>query len=135
MSSLGASSSSFGVANILAIAINSRYKVSRSLVVAILLPYVIEDAATFKAERLAVLAKLLRACEPDATAAEASASLAEYVRQKIAKVNIPARLKDLSLSIEQLALAAEDAGELDLMNSLQRSMTTDDLFELIKKAY
>ena len=53
MSSLGASSSSFGVANILAIAINSRYKVSRSLVVAILLPYVIEDAATFKAERLA----------------------------------------------------------------------------------
>lgn len=135
MSSLGASSSSFGVANILAIAINSRYKVSRSLVVAILLPYVIEDAATFKAERLAILAKLLRACEPDTTAAEASASLAEYVRQKIAKVNIPARLKDLSLSIEQLALAAEDAGELDLMNSLQRSMTTDDLFELIKKAY
>ena len=50
-------------------------------------------------------------------------------------MNIPARLKDLSLSIEQLALAAEDAGELDLMNSLQRSMTTDDLFELIKKAY
>lgn len=135
MASLGAASSSYGAAHILSVAINSRYKVSRSLSMAILLPYIIEDAATFRADKLAVLAKLLRACEQDATPAEASAALAEYVRNKIAKVNIPARLKDLSLSIEQLALAAEDAGELDLINNLQRSMTTDDLFEIIKKAY
>lgn len=135
MASLGAASSSYGAAHLLSVAINSRYKVSRSLSMAILLPYIIEDAATFRADKLAVLAKYLRACEQDATPAEASAALAEYVRNKIAKVNIPARLKDLSLSIEQLALAAEDAGELDLINSLQRSMTTDDLFEIIKKAY
>lgn len=135
MASLGAASSSYGAAHLLSVAINSRYKVSRSLSMAILLPYIIEDAATFRADKLAVLAKLLRACEQDATPAEASATLAEYVRNKIAKVNIPARLKDLSLSIEQLALAAEDAGELDLINNLQRSMTTDDLFEIIKKAY
>lgn len=135
MASLGAASSSYGAAHLLSVAINSRYKVSRSLSMAILLPYIIEDAATFRADKLAVLAKLLRACEQDATPAEASTALAEYVRNKIAKVNIPARLKDLSLSIEQLALAAEDAGELDLINNLQRSMTTDDLFEIIKKAY
>lgn len=135
MASLGAASSSYGAAHLLSVAINSRYKVSRSLSMAILLPYIIEDAATFRADKLAVLAKLLRDCEQDATPAEASAALAEYVRNKIAKVNIPARLKDLSLSIEQLALAAEDAGELDLINNLQRSMTTDDLFEIIKKAY
>lgn len=135
MASLGAASSSYGAANLLSVAINSRYKISRSLTTAILLPYIIEDASTFRADKLAVLAKLLRACGEDETPAEASAALAEYVRQKIAKVDIPARLKDLSLSIEQLALAAEDAGELDLINSLQRSMTTDDLFEIIKKAY
>lgn len=135
MASLGAASSSFGAANLLSVVINSRYKVSRSLSSAILLPYIIEDAATFRADKLAVISKQLRACEPDATPAEASSALAEYVRQKIAKVDIPARLKDLSLSIEQLALAAEDAGELELINTLQRSMTTDDLFEIIKKAY
>ncbi|MCI5830047.1 MAG: iron-containing alcohol dehydrogenase [Treponema sp.] len=135
MASLGAASSSYGATNLLSVAINSRYKVSRSLTSSILLPYIIEDAATFRADKLAAIAKLLRACDQDATPAEASAALAEYVRQKIAKVDIPARLKDLSLSIEQLALAAEDAGELDLINNLQRSMTTDDLFEIIKKAY
>ena len=135
MASLGGASSSFGVANLLANAINSRYQISRSLTTAILLPYIIEDAASYRADKLATLAKLLRACTQETETADAVTALTEYVRQKIAKVNIPARLKDLSLTIEQLSLAAEDAGELDLMNSLPRSMTTDDLFDLIKRAY
>lgn len=135
MASLGGASSSFGVANLLANAINSRYQISRSLTTAILLPYIIEDAASYRADKLATLAKLLRACPQETETSDAVTALTEYVRQKIAKVNIPARLKDLSLTIEQLSLAAEDAGELDLMNSLPRSMTTDDLFDLIKRAY
>ena len=135
MASLGGASSSFGVANLLANAINSRYQISRSLTTAILLPYIIEDAASYRADKLATLAKLLRACQQETETADAVTALTEYVRQKIAKVNIPARLKDLSLTIEQLSLAAEDAGELDLMNALPRSMTTDDLFDLIKRAY
>ncbi len=40
MASLGGASSSFGVANLLANAINSRYQISRSLTTAILLPYI-----------------------------------------------------------------------------------------------
>lgn len=135
MASLGGASSSFGVANLLANAINSRYQISRSLTTAILLPYIIEDAASYRVDKLATLAKLLRACPQETETADAVTALTEYVRQKIAKVNIPARLKDLSLTIEQLSLAAEDAGELDLMNALPRSMTTDDLFDLIKRAY
>ena len=135
MASLGGASSSFGVANLLANAINSRYQISRSLTTAILLPYIIEDAASYRADKLATLAKILRACPQETETADAVTALTEYVRQKIAKVNIPARLKDLSLTIEQLSLAAEDAGELDLMNALPRSMTTDDLFDLIKRAY
>lgn len=135
MASLGGASSSFGVANLLANAINSRYQISRSLTTAILLPYIIEDAASYRADKLATLAKLLRACPQETETSDAVTALTEYVRQKIAKVNIPARLKDLSLTIEQLSLAAEDAGELDLMNALPRSMTTDDLFDLIKRAY
>ena len=53
----------------------------------------------------------------------------------MAKANLPTRLKDLSVSIEQLALAAEDAGKLEYANFLPRSMTSDDFFELIKAAY
>ena len=39
------------------------------------------------------------------------------------------------MSIEQLSLVAEDGSKLELMSSLPRSMTSDDLFDLIKQAY
>jgi alcohol dehydrogenase len=117
------------------VVINSRYKIFRSIVSSILLPYIIEDAASFKADRLSILAKILDVYKEENSPAENCQALANYVRQKIAKANIPSRLKDLSLSIEQLSLAVEDAGDLDFINSLQRSMTTDDLFEIVKKAY
>ena len=133
--SLACAMSSPGVASSLAQTINARYRVSRSLVSSILLPYIIEDAAKFKADRIAKLSKILRACEENATQDEAVTALCEYVRQKIAKNNLPARLKDLSLSVDQLALAAEDAGQLDLMNTLPRSMTSDDMFDLLKLAF
>ena len=37
--------------------------------------------------------------------------------------------------VYELALAAEDAGQLDMVNYLPRSMTSDDLFDLIKLAF
>ncbi len=135
MASLGASSSSQGAAELLAMCINSRFKISRSLTTAILFPYIIEDASKYKSDRLAKISRILKACEPEATEQEAVTAFAEYVRQHIASVNLPARLKDLGVTIDQLALAVEDAGDLDLINSLPRSMTADDLFDLIKQAF
>lgn len=135
MASLAAASASLGAASLLAISINSRFKISRSLSTAILFPYIIDDAVKFKSDRLAKIAKLLNACPKDAEEADAVKAFTEYVRNHIAKVNLPARLKDLGLTIEQLSLATEQAGDLEFINSLPRSMTADDLFELIKEAY
>ena len=67
--------------------------------------------------------------------AEAVTAFADNIRQRLAKANLPVRLKDLSVSVDQLALAAEDAGQLDIVNSLPRSMTTDDLFDILKQAF
>ncbi len=135
MASLGSAASSIGGASLISLAVNARYNISRSLTTSILFPHIIEDAAKYKSDRLAKLSKILKACPQDAENSVAVTALAEYVRQHIAKANLPARLKDLSVSIEQLSLVAEDAGSLDLMNSLARSMTADDLFDLIKAAY
>ena len=135
MASLGMASSSMGVASLLAQSINARYKISRSLTSAILLPYVIEDGQTFREDRLARISRILRAAKDEHEDKDAVKLLSDYVRQRIAKANLPARLKDLGITIEQLSLAAEDAGETELMNSLARSMNTDDLFSLIKQAF
>lgn len=135
MASLGATSSSIGACALIAMCVNARYKISRALTTEILFPYVIEDAVKYKSDRLARISHILNACPIDANEKDAVSALTEYVRQHIAKVNLPSRLKDLGLTIEQLSLAAEDAGSLDLINTLPRSMSADDLFDLIKVAY
>ena len=135
MASLAAASSSIGASTLISLCVNSRFKISKSLTSSILFPYVIEDAAKFRKDRIARVAKIIRAANLDASDDEAVSAFTEYVRQHIAKANLPARLKDLNVTIEKLSLAAEDASEVDLINTLQRSMTSDDLFELIKQAY
>lgn len=135
MASLASASSSIGATTLISLCVNARYNVSRALVSSILFPHIIEDASKFRADRLAHLSKLIRACPQDASNEDAAKAFAEYVRQHSASSNLPSRLKDVNLTMEQLALSAEDAGDLDLINCLQRSMTSDDLFELIKLAY
>ena len=135
MASLAAATSSIGIASLLSMCINARYKISRSLVTTILFPYMVEECAKFKADRIAALAKKMGVAQAEQTDEEAAHAFAENIRQRIAKANLPARLKDLSISLEQLALAAEDAGQLDVVNSLPRSMNSDDLFGLIKTAF
>lgn len=135
MASLSAATSSIGIASLLSMCINARYNISRSLVTTILFPYMVEECAKFKADRIAVLAKKMNLATAEQSDEEAAHAFAEHIRQKIAKANLPARLKDLSISLEQLALAAEDAGQMDLVNTLPRSMNSDDLFGLIKTAF
>ena len=135
LASIAVSTSSIGIASLLALTMNARYKISRSLVTAILFPYVIDDTRKYKADRLERVSKAMGASEEGQSADEASAALADNIRQRLAKANLPTRLKDLSVNIDQLALVAEDAGQLDIINNLPRSMTSDDLFDLLKLAY
>jgi len=135
MISMATSSSSLGMGSLLALTIYSRYKINKSLVASILLPYALEDVAKYKVAQLDKLAHMLRCCNEETTGEDAAKALIEYVRQKIAMANLPTRLKDLKLTIEQLSLAIEDVSQVDLVHSLPRSMTTDDLFDFIKVAY
>ena len=135
MAGLASSTSSQGAATLLALSTYTKYGISQSLVTSILFPYIIEDHAKFKGERIARLAKILRVAPNEASDEEACAAYADNIRQRIAKANLPARLKDLQISIDQFSLAAEDAGQLEMINFLPRSMTSDDLFDLIKLAY
>ncbi len=136
LASIAASAGSFGPAGLLAMTINGRFKISRSLVASILFPYVIEDCAKFKTDRVSKFAEFFGIESAEGAGPEVTAqTLADNIRQRMAKANLPTRLKDLSVSIEQLALAAEDAGKLEYANYLPRSMTSDDFFELIKAAF
>lgn len=135
MAALGAASASSGVGTLLSHAVNARCKVSPALTAAILLPHIIEDAATVKEERLAKLARILNVAGENSSNDTAVGLFAEAVRSKIAQFNLPARLKDVSVSLEQLALCIDDVGKLDVTPEFHRSMTEDDLFDIVKCAF
>lgn len=135
LASIATATSSLGIANLLSLTLNARYKVSKALVASILFPYIIEDAKKFKAAAIQRVAFIMGICSQNDSPEDAAQAFADNIRQRLAKANLPARLKDLSLTVDQLALVAEDAGQLDLINELPRSMTTDDLFDLLKLAY
>lgn len=135
MASLGSATSSLGAASLLSLCINARFTISRALVSGILLPHIIEDGATFKVDRIAKVARIMRIGTAEMSDTECAEKFASDIRQRLAKAQLPSRLKDLNISIEQLSLAAEEAGRLELINSVQRSMSSDDLFDMVKKAF
>ena len=137
MISLATASSSLGLSSLLSMTINSRYQLSKSLVSAILFPYAVEDAAKYKSARIENLAKVMKIVPEDNELErdEIVRAFIDNTRQRIAKAKLPARLKDIQLSIEQLSLAVEDVRPVDIINNLPRSMSTDDVFDFVKNAY
>lgn len=135
MISLASASSSLGLSSLLAMTINSRYQINKSLVSSILLSFSLEDAANFKSVQIEKLSHIMRVVPKEITGPEAVKMFIDNIRQRIAKANLPTRLKDLQLSMEQLSLVAEDAGQIDIITKLPRSMSTDDIFDFIKNAY
>ena len=59
----------------------------------------------------------------------------EEIRRYLAQANLPTRLKDIGLSLEQLVAISEDAVSLSFMNYIPKPMRSDDVFELLKQAY
>lgn len=135
MTSLGAAVSSLGPASLLSLTINGRFYINRSLTTSILLPYFIEEASKYRTEKLAKVAQIMQISTTGTASDAAVTALVDFMRNRLAMANLPARLKDLGISIEDLALAADDCATLELMHGLPRSMTTEDLFDLIKQAY
>ena len=135
MVSLATTSSSLGLTSMLSMTINSRYRISKSLISSILLPFMIDDAAKFKSAEIEKLAHIMKMIPDDLTGSEAIKAFNDNIRQRIAMSNLPARLKDLQLSIEQLSLCVEDCAQIDIINKLPRSMNTDDIFDFVKSAY
>ena len=137
LASLGATVSAPGAATALATACNARYRTPSSVVSAILFPHVVEDAFRSRAEKTLALAKMLKSAPASASEeGEDDGSLAaRKLRSILDNLGLPVRLKDAGLTMEQLAAAVEDACKMEFMSHTPRAMTSDDLFDLVKRAY
>jgi alcohol dehydrogenase class IV len=132
---LGLSTSRLGIGSALSYAINARFMAPKSWVSTILLPYVMEFAVNVRGDRIAQIAKLLGEDISDATSVEAPARAIDAVRRIISSLNLPTRLREFDLSLDEMIEVAGVARSFDMMNYLPRVVSTEDIYELIKSAF
>ena len=131
LASLGATVSASGAATAFAAACDARYRSHSSIISTILFPHIVEDNGRASAKKTQAIARILKVGDEE----DAGAAAARVLRGMIERQGLPSRLRDAGLSVEQLAAAAEDASKMEYMSYTPRAMTSDDLFDLAKRAY
>jgi len=131
----GLASSSLGLGTAVVLALNARFQVPKASLSAVVLPYILEWASKSRLEKVAALAPLMGEDIADLTTAEAAVKSVESVRTRLGLLKIPSRLKDFDLELERLVETAEHARTLDMTNYLPRTVSTDDVFDIMKTAY
>ena len=135
LTAIGISFSSPGLGSAIALACASRYNISSSVVGTILLPYLLTNAQTSNLDKLVKLGRMLNVDTRGVDPIVVAKAAIEEIRRRLAQANLPSRLKDIGLSIEQLVAISEDAVSLSFMNYIPKPMRSDDIFELLKQAY
>lgn len=131
----GLAASSPGLGTAIVLALNARFLVPKASLSAVVLPYVVEWASKSRLEKVAALAPLLGEDVIELTTAEAAVKSVESIRTRLGLLKIPSRLKDFDLELERLVETAEHARTLDMTNHLPRTVSTDDVFDLMKTAF
>jgi alcohol dehydrogenase len=132
---LGLSTTKLGIGSALAFAINAKFLSPKSWVSTILLPYVLEFAVNVRGDKIAAIAGLLGEDVSGLPPVEAPARAIEAIRRIIASLNLPTRLREFDLSLDEMVEIAGAARSFDMMNYLPRAVSTEDIYEMIKSAF
>jgi alcohol dehydrogenase len=135
LTAMGLTVSKTGVGSALAYAINGRFLVPKSWVASIMLPRVLELYVGVAAEKLTVLAGYLGEQVEAVAPVEGAGRAVAAVRRILGSLGLPTRLRDFDLNLDDMVDVAGMARSFDLMNYLPRSVSTEDLYELLKLAY
>ena len=135
LTAIGISCSSPGLGSAIALAGAGRYKISSSVVGTILLPHILANAQTSNLDKVVRIGRMLGVETQGSDPLAVSQAAIEEIRRRLAQANLPTRLKDINLTMEQLIAVSEDSVSLSFMNYIPKPMRSDDVFELLKQAY
>ena len=135
LSGLGLTMSKSGVGTALAYAINGSFMVPKSWISSIMLPHVMEFYSGIASEKLSVVAGFLGEEVDEAAPVEGAGRAVEAVRRIIGSLGLPTRLRDFDLNLDDMVDIASIARNFDMMNYLPRSISAEDLYELVKSSY
>lgn len=135
LTSLGLAVSSQGVGGALAYTINSRYTIPKSWIATVLLPHIIDSSVHARPEKLKNVALALGEEVEEQKAADVAYRASEAVRRMIARTELPGRLREMDLAIDDLVDVSESASSLEMTSSAPAPHTASDLYDLIKQAF
>jgi alcohol dehydrogenase class IV len=135
LTALGLSISRQGMGTALAYALNAKLMVPKSWVATILFPSVMEFSINTSSEKIAPIAGILGEETAGISTIDASKKGVEAVRRLIGSLQLPTRLRDFDLNLDDMVDITNNARSFDMMNYLPRMASNEELFELIKKAY
>lgn len=158
LSAVGLSMSSQGIGGAISYALNSRFDVPKSWVSTALLPHIVDNIGSVRPEKLAKLAFSLgeslddealhyvstRGGESLGTVAvtvkelsppQLAARISSAVRRLIGVLDLPARLRDFDLPLDEMGEVAEVAAAMDMASASPVPFSSDEVFDLIKQAF
>jgi alcohol dehydrogenase class IV len=135
LTAIGLTMSKSGVGTALAYAINGSFMVPKSWISSIMLPHVIEFYSGIASEKLNRVAGFLGEDVDEAAPVEGAGRAVEAVRRIIGSLGLPTRLRDFDLNLDDMVDIAGIARNFDMMNYLPRSISAEDLYELVKSSY
>ena len=135
LTALALASSSQGVGGALSYAINSVHAVPKSWVATVLLPHVLDTAVLARPDKLKRVAHALGEEVRDVTPTDAADRASAAVRRIIGQLELPGRLREMDLAIDDLVDVAELAASLDMAATAPMPHATSDLYDLIKLAF
>ena len=135
LTAIGLTMSKSGVGTALAYAINGNFMVPKSWISSIMLPHVMEFYSGIASEKLTRVAGFLGEDVDEAAPVEGAGRAVEAVRRIIGSLGLPTRLRDFDLNLDDMVDIASIARNFDMMNYLPRSISAEDLYELVKSSY
>ena len=135
LTAVGISFSSPGLGTAIALSCAGRYNISSSVVGTILLPHLLINAQTSNLDKILKIGRMLNINTQGVDPLGIAQAAIEEIRRRLVQANLPTRLKDIDLTIEQLVAVSEDAVSLSFMNYIPKPMRSDDVFDLLKEAY
>lgn len=130
---LGVTGQGFGGA--LAYGINARFNLPKSWVASILLPHVMDVLVIRDAEKAVRVASALGEAVSGISATEDAPRAARGIRKLVSQLDLPARLRDLDVTMDELTHCAEQTAELGMLSSVPGGAGVNDLKRLVATAY
>jgi alcohol dehydrogenase len=132
---LGATFSAPGIGTALSCALSGKFPVAKSWCATVILPHIMERFIAARPDKMAVLASLMGESPEGASMADIANMAVDTVRRYMGKLQVPARLKELNLSLDRLAPSAESARNLEFTAFSPWTVSSDDSFDILKQAF